>query len=506
VSALEKFAHFRPAGPVAEAFMADQTNYVRTILGPVGGGKSVSCIFDCLKNACEMPVCTDGVIRYRVAIIGATYGQMERNLLPTWTEWIPKDGGDWTDADFTGGGGRHATHKIAFDTIRNGQRVRVHFEALFAAIGEYAVEQFMRGFEPTAFWLYEMDLLPAAVLDQAIFRMGRYPPRRLLPEGVNFRSYVIGDLNAPDIDSWFYKLFEEERPEGFALYRQPSGLSARAENLHNLPEGYYERQLQAMKNRPNLVKRFIHAQYGPASDGEPVYCEYSDDRHRAPASLKPMKGVPIRLGLDQGVQRPAAIIGQRLPNGQARILGEVVPGRAGPARFADAIRRELAEIAPGHRVEVAYADPAGFYGADTESGELAWAEIVQRELNVPVLPAPSNELSVRLDAVRSELIYNIDGENPGLLISPRCTMLRKGFASHYRYRIERVGTSSRTSDKPEKNDFSNPHDALQYLMLGEKGRYGVVSGGREMRQRSNRELAVTHASSPKVRNATRLFG
>ena len=55
-------------------------------------------------------------------------------------------------------------------------------------------------------------------------------------------------------------------------------------------------------------------------------------------------------------------------------------------------------------------------------------------------------------------------------------MLRKGFASHYRYAIQRVGGLPKTSDKPEKNDWSNPHDALQYLELGDKGRYGVVSG------------------------------
>ena len=339
-----------------------------------GGGKSVTCIFDSLKNASSMPVCTDGVIRYRLAVIGQTYGQMERNLFPTWTEWLPRDGGEWTDAEFTGGGGRSAIHKITFDVLRNGKRVQVQFEAIFAAIGEYAVEQFMRGFEPTAFWLYEMDLLPEAVLDHAIFRIGRYPAQHSLPAGASFRPYVIGDLNAPDIDSWFYRRFEEERPAGHRLYKQPSGRGASAENIHNLPPGYYDRQVTTLANRPKLIKRMVDAQYGPAGDGEPVYeGDYSDDVHLAKEELKPLPRVPIKLGLDQGVQRPACVAGQRLPNGQMRVLYEVVPGRMGPRRFAEAIRLEHAEVAPGHPLEMGWADPAGFFGADKEGGEFAWA-------------------------------------------------------------------------------------------------------------------------------------
>lgn len=496
----DRFRQFRPAGPVAAAFLADATSEVRALLGPVGGGKSVTCIFDALKNASAMPVSSAGVIRYKITIIAQTYGQLERNLFPTWFEWVPRDGGDWTDADFTGGGGRFGSHKVGFDVLRGGSRIEVQFEAIFAAIGEYAAEPFMRGFETTAFWIYEMDLLPEAVLDQAIFRMGRFPPQNTLPAGTSFRPYVIGDLNAPDIDSWFFHRFEENRPATWKLYKQPSGRSPRAENVHNLPPGYYDRQISGLAAKPNLIKRYVDAQYAPSADGQPVYPEYSDELHLAKEELKPAPRIPIRLGLDQGVQRPACIGGQRLPNGQMRILFEMVPGRAGPRRFAEAVRRELAEVAPGHPIELGWADPAGFTGADKEGGELAWAEIVAGELGVPILPAPSNEISIRLDAVRDDLSYHIDGNTPALLISPRCRMLRKGFASHYRYQIQRVGGLAKTADKPEKNDWSNPHDALQYLELGDKGRYGVVAGGKPGRQ------AVPLGTSATLRNTTKLFG
>jgi hypothetical protein len=502
MSAVNGFRHFKPAGPVAGAFLSDKTSIVRALLGPVGGGKTVTCIFDSIANACDMPVCRDGVIRFKLAVIGQTYGQMERNLLPTWFQWIPRAGFDEaTEGDFTGGGGRFATHRLFWDVMRSGSRVRVEFEAIFAAIGEHSVEAFMRGFEPTAFYLYEMDLLPEAVLTQAIFRLGRFPKRAELPEGVTFRSYVIGDLNAPDVDSWFYRTFEEKRPSGFALYRQPSGRSPRAENVSNLPEGYYARQVEALRHKPKLVKRFVDAEYGPSDDGEPVYPEYSDDIHFAREPLPILPNLDIMIGLDAGLQRPAAVFVQWTPEGQFRVVGELVPGRMGARRFADQIKVWLAQNAPDARIGAAYADPAGFAGADREANEHAWAETVALELRAPILPAPSNEVGLRLDAVREELTFMIEPKKPAIMVSPLAPVLRKGFASHYRYQRQMVAGIARFSDKPEKNDWSHVHDALQYVLLGAKGRYGVVAGGARVKPAQ----AGRHAGTTLIKNTSQLF-
>lgn len=492
--------HYKPPGPVGAAFLADDKSFVRALLGPVGGGKSSACVFDVVRQASSMPICRDGTIKFKLAIIGQTYGQLERNLFPTWKRWLPAgDGpeGNWTEQEFKGGGGRFATHRIEWDVIRTvdgaPKRVTVYFEAIFAAIGDQVVEEFMRGFEPTAFWLYEVDLLPESVLDQAIFRLGRYPSVADLPEGASYRSYVICDLNAPDVDSWFYRKFEEEKPEGFRLYAQPSGLSKAAENLHNLPSGYYDRQVsvfKSMKNGKNLIKRMVHAQYAPSLDGEPVYDEYSDDVHLARDPIRALKGIALTIGLDAGMQRPAAAILQQRPNGQWLLLGECVPGRGGARKFCEALKLEIATIAEMSgidRLEIGsmYSDPAGFTGSDQESGEYAWAERVALEMELPVYPTETNEIDPRLEAVRDELTYMIDGDTPALLVSPRCRIIRKGFASHYRYHKERIGNSERTSDKPEKNDYSHPHDALQYALLGKKGRYGVVGQKRGAREKSD---------------------
>jgi hypothetical protein len=478
MSELDKFRNFKPAGPIAAAYLSDRQSKVKTIRGPVGSGKTVSSILDGLMAAsAQMPVCRDGKIHFRDAVIGATYGQLERNLYPSWKYWLPECP-EWTSGDWEGGGGRFATHTINFDVLRNGKIVEVCYEALFAALGELTLEQFMRGFEPSAWYLFEVDQLPEGVIEAAVGRLGRYPNADMLPPGVEWNGYVRADLNAPDIDSWYYKLAEEVKPNGFQAYVQPSGLSPKAENLQNLPKGYYPNLAEVNKHKKKWVRRFVANQYGPTDDGEPVYPEYSDDVHMAAERIKydPSRGV--YLGFDQGLTQPAGLALQRAASGQWRVLFELVPGRMNAGRFAELFKMLLLDRCPNCEISGAFADPAGFSGADKEAGELAWAETVSDILQVAVLPAPSQEIDLRLTAVRDELTFMIAPDVPGLILSPGDTpILRKGFASDYCYRRERVGNTDRFANIPDKSRVSsNPHDALQYALLGIKGRYGVIGG------------------------------
>ena len=72
---------------------------------------------------------------------------------------------------------------------------------------------------------------------------------------------------------------------------------------------------------------------------------------------------------------------------------------------------------------------------------------------------------MRREAVAAALNRLIDGD-AGLLLSPACTMLRKGFVGGYHYRRVRAGANPDTYyESPVKNTYSHPHDALQYLLL-----------------------------------------
>jgi hypothetical protein len=472
------FRNFVPPGPVASAFLADRISETRLLRGPVGGGKTVTCIFDGLGNASHMPVCKDGWIHFRLAVVGNTYGQLERNLYPTWKYWLPENGGGWTKAFWEGGGGRSAKHTIIWKIVRDGVVIPVRFEAIFGAIGELSLEQFVRGFEPTAWYLYECDQLPEGIIEEAAGRLNRYPNADMLGDQP-FRSYVVGDLNSPDIDSWYYRLVEEVKPAGLKQYVQPSGLSPRAENMANLkpPGRYYLDRFEKNKHRKRWVKRFILNEYGPSEAGEAVYAqEYSDEIHYSTEPIPYDPSRPIYLGFDQGLTNPALVVLQRAASGQWRVIAELVPGRMMARRFAERVRMLLSEVCPKATIAGAWADPAGSHGVDRQGGEVAWTDIVAEELDMIIEPAPYVELAPRLGAVRDELVRLVEGGQPGLVISSACPMLRKGAASHYMF--EKRPPEKSQAAQPIKNVWSNPHDALQYVLCGAAGRYGVIAGPR----------------------------
>jgi hypothetical protein len=59
--------------------------------------------------------------------------------------------------------------------------------------------------------------------------------------------------------------------------------------------------------------------------------------------------------------------------------------------------------------------------------------------------------------------------------------LRKGFRGRYQHkRIKIVGSAERYHDAPDKNEFSHPHDALQYVATKV---FGDAVRGREEQQK-----------------------
>ena len=225
---------------------------------------------------------------------------------------------------------------------------------------------------------------------------------------------------------------------------------------------------------PYDKRRYVDGEFGWARDGEPVYPEFREQEQVADQPIRAVPNLPIGLGLDAGGS-PAGVIGQFLPNGQMRLLREVCsrPG-TGPSRFAEMLLEILMSEFRGFAVSEAWADPSAFYGADRQAGELAFMETVARALNVSIMPAPSNEPSIRQEAVRWYLGAPIDASTPRLLIDPRCEFIIGGFAAHYKLTKQ---ASAGATDKLAvvKNEYSHPHDGLQYLCLGHRGRAGVIA-------------------------------
>lgn len=449
-----------PPGPVCDAFVRDRSP-VSCIMGPFGSGKTSGSVIKPILIACEQRPGPDGVRRSKFAVVRDTYPNLDATTIATWHQWVPRGLGRFVDE-------APRVHELAFDI--GGARVETSIE--FHALGERRIEDVMRGWEGTGGYINEADRLSPDVKRYLLGRVGRYPPTIL---GGCTWSGLWADCNAPDTDSWIYTDFVEQPLEGHVLFRQPGGREHGAENLANLPAGYYERLAGA--NPDWWVRRFVDNQFGASREGKPVYPEYNDHRHCAPAPLLPDYGRDLVVGVDAG-GTPAATLWQRSSGGQWRGLDELVvdaEGSMGPTAFGEALNRLLAteRYRRFEREQIrVWGDPASAGGSDRDR---PWLTVLKEATKLQhVRPGPTNNLHLRLEAVRAPLVRTGEGAQPGLVISPTMRTLRKGFNSHYRYRRVALG-EGRWADEPEKNHWSHTHDSAQYAMTG-GGEHLAVQG------------------------------
>ena len=157
------------------------------------------------------------------------------------------------------------------------------------------------------------------------------------------------------------------------------------------------------------------------------------------------------------------MIGQKTARGRWLIVDELVTEDMGLVRFSELSVKLLQERYPGFSIIQGWGDPAGAARAQTD--EKSCLEVVREYAKIECRPAPTNEFPIRREAVAGALNRMVDGQ-PGFALSPRCKVLRKGFAGGYHYKRVKVSGDERFHDAPDKNAYSHPHDALQYLLCG----------------------------------------
>ncbi len=415
---------------------------VRGVRGPVGSGKSVAMCMEIVRRSLEQEPGPDGYARSRWAVIRNTYPELTSTTIKTWVDWIKPQyfGSPVYKAPIT-------------HTVKLGSKRLV--EVIFLALDREEDVKKLLSLELTGVWLNEARELPKAVLDMATGRVGRYPAQR---DGGPTWYGVIMDTNSPSDDHWWYELAEEERPQGYHFFAQPSGLSPEAENLPNLPPNYY-RNMMAGKSR-EWINVYVHGKYGDIEDGKPVWPEFNHLFHVSQSPLKVYNNRPLLIGQDFGLT-PAAVICQISPRGQFRVLAEVVSADMGIRRFImDALKPVLAMEYPDV-TPVVYGDPAGSQRAQTDE-RTCFDEFIDARL--AAYPAHTNNFAARREAVAFYLTKYID-KQPGMLIDPRCRTLIKGLGGRYRYRKMQVSGTARYTDQPEKNEYSHVCEALQYAAL-----------------------------------------
>lgn len=432
-------------GPIADAFLLSRA-FVKIIIGPVGSSKTMTALRALRRVAMRQKgmLRPDGVYyrRARVGVIRETYPNIEKNTLPSWFRIHPESDGKFTwKAPFT-----HRLMLILRE--ENGRPVDVcDFEAEFRAIGDRSVEEACRGWEVVAVMIDEADLQPPELLAYLSGRVGRSSD---LDPSLVVDQQIILSLNAPYVDNWVYRLAVEkelgelldpslaEALQGRPLietFIQPGGRSPGAENLHNLPRGYYEIQAALNKHRPDYIARMIDNRFVPMQHGQPVNPDFDYQAHVRPLEWDRRR--PLIVGCDQGLFA-AAVASQRLALGEFRTLREAVMFREdgktlakiGPSAAGAMVRTMIADNFP--ELDPALlrivADPAAWQAADNPDHERDWVRAFEKGLGQRVHKAKSNR-----QTLRNEAIWRAMDARDGYAVDPSCKHLIRGHLGGYHY-------------------------------------------------------------------------
>lgn len=450
--------------PTIWAFLNDDA-FIRGLMGPFGSGKSSGCIWDIVNRGLKQTPGPDGIRRTRWAVIRNTYRQLNDTTIRTVHQWFPYPMmGKW----------RATEHEYLLNTlIAPGDKKCAEIELLFRALDRPDHVRNLLSLDLTGAWVNEAREVPWAIIDALQGRVDRYPARR---DGGATWAGIVMDTNPPDTDSAWYRFFEQsdhrEAVEQLAafipglttekyarIFKQPSGLSPQAENSKNQSPGYWQRL--AIDKSDEWVRVYCKGEYGFVTEGRPVFPEYHDNVH-CPGSAdekrwpKTDPRLPVHRGWDFGLT-PACVFSQLRPTGQWIIVDELCADSMGIDRFSDRVLSHSTQYFPDTEF-IDTGDPAGTSRSETD--ERTCFDILHTK-GIAIDPGMQSP-QIRQECVRKALRTMDDDGRPGFNLHPRCQRLRRALMGGYHYRKIQIAGTERWAEKPEKNSYSHPADALQY--------------------------------------------
>ena len=461
---------YKPDGPVLKQFMKSDM-FVRGIRGPIGSGTSTACCVELFRRAAAQAPDSSGKRRTRHAIIRNTFPELKLTTAKTWLEWFPEE--DFGHFSWS----PPFIHMIKINDIE--------MEVIFLALDKPEDIKKLLSLELTCAWVNEAREVPKAIVDAATSRLRRFPA---VKDGGCTFSGLIMDTNAPNEEHWWPIMAGEVEPpdwmpeqdkltlitpQNWEFFTQPPGMleerdalnqitgykiNPHGENVRNLDSAYYPGLIEGKGK--DWIDVYVLNKLGDHSTGKVVYPSYNSEVHNASETIPCNPYADVWVGIDFGLT-PAAIFAQNV-GGRWFVLKELIRTNMGAVRFAEDLKKAMGEfpLKEGQKFMV-YGDPAGDHRSQTD--ERTPFKILKAN-GILAQPTHTNDPDIRIEAVEGVLNRMVDG-SPGLLIDPRCTVLKQGFASGYHYKAL-AGTMDEYQERPAKNMSSHPHDAFQYLMLG----------------------------------------
>lgn len=455
----------------------ESDKFIKMVCGPYGSGKSCMCAIDVLSYACAQAPAPDGVRYSRIGIIRSSYPELTGMTRKSILEVFPPECGSITGA---------VAPLRGLYVIPLSDGTTAHVELNLFALKTADDTSKILSANWTFAWINEATGCAPEVLSAVMTRIGRYPSLDM--GGVSWGG-VIMDFNQPAPNSWLDQYMKNPEPNWGVFIQPPAAfqrfdehgkayyeVNDNAENLRNLgsreegdpddfpPEErgkrYYRNQIQTLlkTGREDIVQNQYCMLDVPIIDGKPVYSNFSQSRHIAPAPLVPQMFQEIIVGMDQSGIHPAGVIMQN-QNGKWCILDEMYAENEGFENFLYGILIPLLREKYSTNPIIAAIDPS--------NQRDSWQAVTPRErletAGIVAVTELTNTPKLRIQTV--EHMLNL--ETGGLLVSPTCELLIRGFVNEYRYRRLRASGSIGAvyTPQPEKNEASHVHDALQYAAL-----------------------------------------
>jgi hypothetical protein len=423
--------------PTLRAFHEDPAQ-IRCIVGPVGSGKTTAATWEVCYYLPQFLFDQYKITKTRWVIVRNTYTELIDTTQKTVFDWF--------------GWGRYEVQRKTL-TLKYPEGFEV--EIMFRSCDRPDDVKKFKSLEITGYWIDESIEVGDDVKMMLKNRIGRFPRQSPVRFGIE-------TTNPPDIESSTYRDFAWTTPppgpvpEGTPKPQHVGFWQPPRENEPHLRPHYYDDLLNDYSDNPDWADMYVMGKPGVLVRGKLIYNNFRRDLHVAKKPLV-YAGGDLYRGWDNSGNCPACVVAQAPTAGQIQVLREFVTDKMGIVDFTRNVVATCNMDFPNATYQD-WGDPAGANKfSKKEGGFTSNAQLMREAAGVNVISSDQN-VTARIQAVDQAL-----GRIDGLLIDPSCTRLINGFLGGYCY--PEIGNTGEYSDKPEKNRFSHPHDALQYLLL-----------------------------------------
>lgn len=398
---------------------------------------------------------------------GGVWHKLMTEILPEWKEGL---GIDYTDQKLD-------LQKQPYIDVSNRYGGWSRISLMSAPFGNILVDR-IKGYEPSYVFIDELTNLDSpSYFDAVVQQLGRR-------QGIEGVQQYTAACNPAGPSHWVYKrFFESPYNEDGDWNEDYASVHVKiSENINNLPDGYYDRVMEAVSNDPIEAKRMLEGEWIDRPAGDAIFGPYFNKQLHVVGDLRtgivPNPDFPIILGWDPGAVNNAIIFLQCLV-GKEKSLWTVfdefvsVNKKLPYTTIIPLLYRKMKswERKVGRSLRwIHVSDNSAFnqYRAKTGSYDVKDIEEISREkcqhfdlppIRMKAAPKFSGSVEGRVRLMIARLM------NEEIIVSAQCTDIVKMFTNLISEKQREGKYDPNLALKPKRSIYVHSFDALSYPLM-----------------------------------------